>query len=174
LGSALFVFVRAWAFSDLRQRRFVSGLSGYFFGIFLVFGGLYFGPVNFGPGWNVLVRSLLAFVYLLPPLAMLSVRLKETRHALLTRLAGAGRELDRWLETRNLSPREREIAARVLEGKSNQAIEKELFIGRRTVESHLYNIYRKLGVKNRLQLARLAAAETERTMAGDAGPEPRA
>jgi len=33
---------------------------------------------------------------------------------------------------------------------------------RRTVESHLYSIYRKLGVKNRLQLARLAAAETER------------
>jgi DNA-binding CsgD family transcriptional regulator len=34
--------------------------------------------------------------------------------------------------------------------------------GRRTVESHLYSIYRKLVVKNRLQLARLAAAETER------------
>ncbi|MDH4195783.1 MAG: helix-turn-helix transcriptional regulator, partial [Candidatus Aminicenantes bacterium] len=99
---------------------------------------------------------------LLPPLALLRGRLLEANVALLTRLAGAGKALDRWLETGNLTPREREITARVLEGKSNQAIERELFIGRRTVESHLYNIYRKLGVKNRLQLARLAAAETER------------
>jgi len=162
LGSALFVFLRARAVSDPRQRRFVRGMSGYFFGSFLVFSGLYFGPVRFGSDWNVLVRSLLGFVYLLPPLALLGVRFRETRHALLTRLSGAGKALDRWLETRNLSPREREITARVLEGKSNQTIEKELFVGRRTVESHLYNIYRKLGVKNRLQLARLAAAETER------------
>lgn len=78
----------------------------------------------------------------------------------LTRLSGAGAALDIWLEQTNLSPRERQIARCVLEGKSNAVIEKELFIGRRTVESHLYSIYRKTGVKNRLQLARLAASET--------------
>jgi hypothetical protein len=37
----------------------------------------------------------------------------ETKDALLTRLAGAGKALDRWLETRSLSPRERQIATRV-------------------------------------------------------------
>lgn len=162
LGSALFVFLRARAGGEPRERRFARILSGYFFVLFLVFGGLFFGPVRRGSDWNVLARSLLGFVYLLPPLALLRARFQETKNALLTRLTGAGKALADWLETRNLSPREREIAARVLEGKSNQAIEKELFISRRTVESHLYNIYRKLGVKNRLQLARLAAAETER------------
>ncbi len=50
----------------------------------------------------------------------------------------------------------------VLEEKSNAVIEKDLFIGRRTVESHLYSICQKMGVKSRLQLARLAAAEAER------------
>ena len=38
------------------------------------------------------------------------VRFLETKDALLARLAGAGKALDRWLETRCLSPRERQIA----------------------------------------------------------------
>ena len=162
LGSALFVFFRARAGQDPRERRFVRTLSGYFFVTFLVFGMLFYGPLHFDSDWNVLARGLLGFAYLLPPLAWLRGHFFETENALLTRLAGAGRPLDHWLGTRNLSPRERQIAASVLEGKSNKTIEQELFIGRRTVESHLYRIYRKLGVKNRLQLARLAAVETQR------------
>ena len=161
LGSSLFVFVRGRAVEDPRERRFVQTMSSYFFVLFLVFAMIFFGPFRFGRAGHILVRSLLGFAYLLPPLAFLRIRFRETRDALLTRLAGAGTELDRWLETTSLSPRERQIAARVLVGKSNKAIEQELFIGRRTVESHLYSIYRKVGVKNRLQLARLAATETE-------------
>jgi DNA-binding CsgD family transcriptional regulator len=122
---------------------------------------LFYGPVRFGSDWNILARSLLGFAYLLPPLAWLRSRFLETKNASLTRLAGAGQALDDWLETSPLSPRERQIVVRVLEGKTNKAIEQELFIGRRTVESHLYSIYKKLGIKNRLQLARLAAAGME-------------
>jgi DNA-binding CsgD family transcriptional regulator len=161
LGTAVFVFIRSRAAEDPREGRFVRNLSGYFLALFLVFAVLYCGPVSFGSGRSLLVRSLLGLAYLLPPLALLRAHLAQSRDVPLTRLAGAGQALDRWLEAGNLSSREREIATRVLEGKSNRAIEKELFIGRRTVESHLYNIYRKLGVKNRLQLARLAAAETD-------------
>jgi len=162
LGSSLFVFLRARAGSDPRERRYVRTVSGYFFAAFLVFGGLFYLPLPLDPGWNVMVRSLLGLVYLLPPLVWLHGRVQKTKSALLTRLAGDLETLDRWLESGNLSPRERQIVRCVLEGKSNTAIERELFISRRTVESHLYSIYRKLGVKNRLQLARLAAAETER------------
>lgn len=162
LGSSLFVFVRGRAIPDPRERRFVRTMSGYFFAAFIVFGILFYAPLRLGPGWSAMVRSLLGFVYLLPLLAWQQVRFGETKDARLTRLTGAEIVLDRWLESGNLSPRERQIALCVLEGKSNTAIEKELFIGGRTVESHLYSIYRKLGVKNRLQLARLAAAETER------------
>ena len=162
LGSALFVYIRARALQDRDERRFVRTLSGYLFVFFFVFGMLFYGPRIFASDWNVLVRSLTGFAYLLPPLIWLDRRFLDTRNALLTRLAGSGPALDRWLETMNLSPRERQIAACVLEGKSNKTIEQELFIGRRTVESHLYSIYRKMGVKNRLQLARLSAAEMER------------
>jgi hypothetical protein len=135
LGSALFVFIRARAFQDPEERRFIRTLSGYFIVFFLVFGMLFYGSRLFASDWNVLVRSLIGFAYLLPPLIWLRRRYLDTGNALLTRLAGSGPALDRWLATTNLSPRERQIAACVLEGKSNKTIEQELFIGRRTVEN---------------------------------------
>jgi ligand-binding sensor domain-containing protein/DNA-binding CsgD family transcriptional regulator len=52
----------------------------------------------------------------------------------------------------NLTKREQEIIVLVLAGKTNKDIEKELFISLKTVKTHLYNIYRKLRVQNRLQL----------------------
>jgi DNA-binding CsgD family transcriptional regulator len=162
VGASLFVFLRGRALPDRTERRFVRRVSGYFLAAFVLFGGWFFIPFRLGSEWNVPARSLLGLAYLLPALAWLQARFRRTKDTLLTRLAGAGDILNRWLETQNLSPRERQIACCVLEGKSNSAIEKELFIGRRTVESHLYSIYRKMGVKNRLQLARLAAAEAER------------
>jgi DNA-binding CsgD family transcriptional regulator len=52
-----------------------------------------------------------------------------------------------------LSPREAEVIGLVLRGFSNREIEKRLFISLETVKKHLSNVYRKLGVKNRLQLS---------------------
>jgi DNA-binding CsgD family transcriptional regulator/tetratricopeptide (TPR) repeat protein len=52
-----------------------------------------------------------------------------------------------------LSPREREIARLVAEGASNVDIAQLLFLSRKTVERHVSNIFVKLGVKNRVQLA---------------------
>jgi ligand-binding sensor domain-containing protein/DNA-binding CsgD family transcriptional regulator len=52
----------------------------------------------------------------------------------------------------NLSNREQEIARLVLKGKTNKEIEDQLYISISTVKNHVYNIYQKLGVKNRLEL----------------------
>src|SRR5204862_3344651 len=41
-------------------------------------------------------------------------------------------------------------------GLSNEAIGKELWVAEQTVKFHLTNIYRKLGVSNRTEAARLA------------------
>jgi DNA-binding CsgD family transcriptional regulator/streptogramin lyase len=51
-----------------------------------------------------------------------------------------------------ISNREQEIIQLIMKGKSNKEIEDELFISIRTVKSHIYKIYQKLGVKNRLEL----------------------
>jgi DNA-binding CsgD family transcriptional regulator len=58
-----------------------------------------------------------------------------------------------------ISGRELEIVAGVLEGLSNAAIAERLFISPRTVEKHLYNIYQKAGIKNRLQLYNLLRSD---------------
>ncbi len=54
-----------------------------------------------------------------------------------------------------ITKREREIIVLVLKGKTNKEIERDLFISERTVKAHLYNVFQKAGVKNRLQLANL-------------------
>ena len=53
----------------------------------------------------------------------------------------------------DLTKRERVILALILQGKSNKEIENELFISLKTVKGHIYRLYRKLGVKSRLELA---------------------
>jgi DNA-binding NarL/FixJ family response regulator len=52
-----------------------------------------------------------------------------------------------------LTPREREVLARLAEGKSNKRIASELNIVEKTVKSHVSSILAKLGCKDRLQAA---------------------
>ncbi|NDZ91095.1 helix-turn-helix transcriptional regulator, partial [Streptomyces sp. SID10115] len=55
----------------------------------------------------------------------------------------------------SLTPREREIAALVAEGLTNQAVADRLCLSTRTVESHVGRVYRKTGVTSRAALASL-------------------
>ncbi len=52
-----------------------------------------------------------------------------------------------------LSGREKEVLERIISGKTNQEIAKELGIGKKTVEKHLANIFRKLEVSSRVEAA---------------------
>ena len=51
-----------------------------------------------------------------------------------------------------LSPQELQIAQLAAEGLSNREIGEQLYLSHRTVESHLYRLFPKLGVKSRAQL----------------------
>jgi DNA-binding NarL/FixJ family response regulator len=55
-----------------------------------------------------------------------------------------------------LTDRETAILSALARGLSNEAIGKELWVAEQTVKFHLTNIYRKLGVSNRTEAARLA------------------
>lgn len=69
------------------------------------------------------------------------------------RKTGAAAGLDQ------LSAREREIFARILQGWSNQQIATTLCISIKTVETHRTHINRKLGVHSPAELIRLAALQ---------------
>jgi DNA-binding CsgD family transcriptional regulator len=57
----------------------------------------------------------------------------------------------------SLTRREREVARLAAGGMSAKEIAETLFVGKRTVESHLARVYAKLGVDSKLQLVRRAA-----------------
>lgn len=59
-----------------------------------------------------------------------------------------------------LSGREREVLVKLCEGLSNKDIAEALFISPRTVENHIYNLYRKCGVGRRLELCNLLSRYT--------------
>lgn len=71
-----------------------------------------------------------------------------------------------------LTRRELEVLALVDRGKSNEEITAQLFISKSTLDKHLYHIYRKTGVKNRMQLmhlsgqSRMDSGTTDRGSAG--------
>jgi DNA-binding CsgD family transcriptional regulator len=53
-----------------------------------------------------------------------------------------------------LTPAEHRVATLVAEGRTNREVAAALFLGERTVETHLSHVYAKLGVRSRTELAR--------------------
>ncbi|WP_445149575.1 AAA family ATPase [Baekduia sp. Peel2402] len=66
-------------------------------------------------------------------------------------------EAEAWDE---LTPHELRVALLVAEGRTNPEVATQLFVTRKTVEHHLSQVYRKLGIRSRTELARLLASET--------------
>ncbi len=101
-------------------------------------------------GVMVLLVAALAFLWHHSRLKHLTLKLK-TRE-----------EMGRLFSRHNISSREQEIISYILKGKSNKEIEDELYISLKTVKSHIYNIYQKIGVKNRLELINVLQKSLEK------------
>lgn len=59
-----------------------------------------------------------------------------------------------------LSPQELQVADLVSDGLTNRQIAERLFVSPRTIESHLYRIYAKVGAANRTDLVRLLSLDS--------------
>jgi DNA-binding CsgD family transcriptional regulator len=67
--------------------------------------------------------------------------------------AKGGRERTAEPAPERLTPKEREVADLVAGGATNREVAAALFLSPRTVEHHLRQVYRKLGVRSRTELA---------------------
>jgi DNA-binding CsgD family transcriptional regulator len=67
-----------------------------------------------------------------------------------------------------LTPQEVQIASLVSSGMTNKEVAAQLFLSPRTIDAHLRNIFGKLGVRSRTQLARLELGADERLSAASA------
>lgn len=68
-------------------------------------------------------------------------------------LAKTGETIDRSRSGRTLTPQERQVAHIVAAGATNREAAASLFVNLKTIEFHLGNVYRKLGVRSRTELA---------------------
>lgn len=77
----------------------------------------------------------------------------RTTAAVMRQFAAPGDIGPRERDKPRLSNREREIVALVAQGFKNKEIAERMFISEQTVKNHLHNIFDKLGVSDRLELA---------------------
>jgi two-component system, NarL family, nitrate/nitrite response regulator NarL len=70
--------------------------------------------------------------------------------------------LDPSSEKNTLTKRETDVVRLVSQGLSNKTVAKKLGIEEGTVKIHLYKTYRKLGIRNRLDLLRIAIGERDK------------
>lgn len=92
-----------------------------------------------------------------PFLASLAPRMTPEREPAQTD-EDIAREID---EMGSLTDREKEMLRLLLQGKSNKEISGITFVSTETVKSHLQNIYKKLGVKSRLEAVALFLKEKQ-------------
>jgi DNA-binding NarL/FixJ family response regulator len=84
--------------------------------------------------------------------------------------SGGGQVAGKGGRERNpLSSREREIVALVAQGYKNKEMAEKMFISEQTVKNHLHNIFDKLGVSDRLELA-LYAIHKGLHLSGEGAP----
>ncbi len=121
---------------------------------------------------SLIISAVAVMLILVATLMLLSEKELASRWGIRiferTNLADMSMEAERLADRCNalstqakLSPREDEIFRLLAQGKSNAAIEKELFIASGTLKAHIQHIYVKLGIHSRKELAALVAVGEE-------------
>ncbi|HVP18426.1 MAG TPA: helix-turn-helix transcriptional regulator [Spirochaetia bacterium] len=101
------------------------------------------------------VRSF-AFVQIALYLALAALVLfHSTRYLFQSETVDAFSLPDEVASRYGISPREREIITMLVRGYTNRIIGEKLFISTTTVKNHIYHIYQKTGVTNKIQLINL-------------------
>jgi len=102
----------------------------------------------------LILKALVIIAVNLVSLTRLKVFVKEVFPE---KTAGASTEgvVESLYNRYKIAPREQEIIRLICAGQSSREIGKELFLSSHTIKEYIYRIYKKTGVKNRVQLVNL-------------------
>jgi DNA-binding CsgD family transcriptional regulator len=160
-GAALAVmfFLRLKNLEEKSKRKALMLFGLFYIVPFVIMGALSLLHVFGNVSNNILLLISSFFLYIIyTAMIFLLKRFMILYHGKLELAGKTNGHLEDLYEKYNISKREREVVTLIREGKSNKEIEDELYISIQTVKDHIYNIYRKTGVKNRVQLSRLFEA----------------
>jgi DNA-binding CsgD family transcriptional regulator len=152
-GSLVYLFVKIKSLSSTVKRRHFTGI-GVVFAVGYTLSEV--GMMGYSPVNGLLWSNVYVVVTFFGTPVSVYLILRRYLH-----LYYASRPVPReqtetdfptFFETYEISQREGEVIRLILKGHSNREIEEELFISLETVKKHIYNIYKKTGVKNRVQL----------------------
>jgi DNA-binding CsgD family transcriptional regulator len=148
----LWGILRARRIGDAGRRR----TAGLFSGLYLAGFAAYFA-VTSRVTWSGGIGSALIGAYHIPPLVVLAAALRRGRLAAEPAAAPAPTAaVEAFLARFPLTEREQEIVGRLLAGRSNREIARDLFLSHQTVKNYVSRIYKKLGVTTRLELMNAA------------------
>jgi len=112
--------------------------------------------INFSPDIPAQTKSVLTdrnIHFLCSNRASQQELITRLRECIENNLDNAGKDLKNRLL---LTKREQEILAQLTTGEPNSIIASRLHLSEHTVKNHMYNIFRKIGVKNRVQASNWA------------------
>lgn len=150
LAATSYLLLRARLITDKNRRKAIMTIGLMYFLILVLYAVLFLRVIQ--PTFNIFL--VLHFSYNIPPLLCLGMYLKKHHSEVILPRIKAG-DFDSFFQDHNLTPREREVVMLLLKGKRTKDIGKELFISYHTVKNHIHNIFQKLNVQNRLQIATL-------------------
>lgn len=147
IAACVHLLIRSRALAGGLRRRSVMILGSAYLGIFATMvGSLTLGWIRPAgqTGSQLLVNSLVMVIYNLVSLVWI-LRFQPTGPF------GVATATERY----GISAREWEITELLCAGCTNQEIADRLFISPATVKDHVYNVFRKTGVRNRVELTNL-------------------
>ncbi|MBU1012812.1 MAG: LuxR C-terminal-related transcriptional regulator [Bacteroidetes bacterium] len=103
-------------------------------------------PVSIGVWRHVIILSY--YLALFIPSIYLYVRREDFK---IIPVINNNMDLEEVFTTYHFTSREKELVFLLLDGKSNQEISEKLFISLQTTKNYVSNIYKKVGLKNRVQ-----------------------
>ncbi len=149
---ALVILIFSNILRDHKKRKLIKGfliLYGFSYGIMFttaVLKNSIYRIFYFSYGISFLILNLLPLIFIRRLLGR--VEIQEFSH-----ISGEG--YDHIYANYGITNREKEIIQLIISGKSNKEIGEILFISVKTVKYHVYNVYRKLKIKNRIELINL-------------------